>query len=464
MAKPTTIRELRDSGYTSRSVKQELRDNLIARLRRGESLFSGIVGYEQTVVPQIENAVLSGQDIVFLGERGQAKTRMARLLVGLLDEEMPALAGCEISDEPFAPICSACRQRVAEQGDRAAIAWIPRDRRYGEKLATPDITIADLIGEVDPIKVAEGRYLSDELTIHYGLLPRTNRGIFALNELPDLAERIQVGLLNIMEERDVQIRGYKVRLPIDLYVVASANPEDYTNRGRIITPLKDRFGSQIRTHYPRRVEDEIAIMEAERTAYVDAGLETKSPEFMKQLVAEVTHLARRSPEISQRSGVSVRVTICNYENLLSSALKRAIRLGEAVAAPRVSDLAAIAASTGGKIEMESLGEATEDKVLSKIMQRALLNVFNRNFSSGELDEVVGAFQDGLKIEVSDSMPADLYLRHLGQVRPLQAAVRKLGAQDPASVAAAVEFVLEGLHLSKKLNKDVQAGQARYRVA
>jgi magnesium chelatase subunit I len=464
MAKPTTIRELRDSGYTSRSVKQELRDSLIARLRRGEGLFSGIVGYEQTVVPQIENAVLSGQDIVFLGERGQAKTRMARLLVGLLDEEIPALAGCEISDEPFAPICPACRQRVGEQGDRAAIAWIPRDRRYGEKLATPDITIADLIGEVDPIKVAEGRYLSDELTIHYGLLPRTNRGIFALNELPDLAERIQVGLLNIMEERDVQIRGYKVRLPIDLYVVASANPEDYTNRGRIITPLKDRFGSQIRTHYPKRVEDEIAIMEAERTTYADAGLETKSPEFMKQLVAEVTHLARRSPEISQRSGVSVRVTICNYENLLSSALKRAIRLGESVAAPRISDLSAIAASTGGKIEMESLGDATEDKVLGKIVQRAVLNVFNRSFGGGELDEVVGAFQDGLKIEVSDSMPADLYLRHLGQVRPLQAAVRKLGAQDPASVAAAVEFVLEGLHLSKKLNKDVQAGQARYRVA
>ena len=464
MAKPTTIRELRDSGYTSRSVKQELRDSLIARLRRGEGLFSGIVGYEQTVVPQIENAVLSGQDIVFLGERGQAKTRMARLLVGLLDEEIPALAGCEISDEPFAPICPACRQRVGEQGDRAAIAWIPRDRRYGEKLATPDITIADLIGEVDPIKVAEGRYLSDELTIHYGLLPRTNRGIFALNELPDLAERIQVGLLNIMEERDVQIRGYKVRLPIDLYVVASANPEDYTNRGRIITPLKDRFGSQIRTHYPKRVEDEIAIMEAERTTYADAGLETKSPEFMKQLVADVTHLARRSPEISQRSGVSVRVTICNYENLLSSALKRAIRLGESVAAPRISDLSAIAASTGGKIEMESLGDATEDKVLGKIMQRAVLNVFNRSFGGGELDEVVGAFQDGLKIEVSDSMPADLYLRHLGQVRPLQAAVRKLGAQDPASVAAAVEFVLEGLHLSKKLNKDVQAGQARYRVA
>ena len=464
MVKPTSIRELRDSGYISRSVKQELRDNLIARLRKGEALFSGIVGYEQTVVPQIENAVLSGQDIVFLGERGQAKTRMARLLVNLLDEEMPALAGCEISDDPFAPICTACRQRVAEQGDRTPIAWIPRDRRYGEKLATPDITIADLIGEVDPIKVAEGRYLSDELTIHYGLLPRTNRGIFALNELPDLAERIQVGLLNIMEERDVQIRGYKVRLPIDLYVVASANPEDYTNRGRIITPLKDRFGSQIRTHYPRKVEDEISIMEAERSAYADAGVETRSPQFMKELVAEVTHLARRSPEISQRSGVSVRVTICNYENLLSNALKRAIRLGETVAAPRVSDLGAIVASTGGKIEMESMGDTTEDKILGKLMQRAVLNVFNRTFASGELDEVVGAFQDGLRIEVSDAMPAELYLRHLGQVRPLQAAVRKLGAQDPGSVAAAVEFVLEGLHLSKKLNKDVQAGQSRYRGA
>jgi magnesium chelatase subunit I len=445
-------------------VKQELRDNLIARLRRHEPFLPGIVGYDETVVPQIENAILSGQDIVFLGERGQAKTRLARALVSLLDEEIPVLASSEINDDPLDPISQAGRQVVAELGEAAPVEWLPRDRRYGEKLATPDITIADLVGEVDPIKVAEGRYLSDELTIHYGLLPRTHRGIFALNELPDLAERIQVGLLNIMEERDVQIRGYKVRLPIDLYVVASANPEDYTNRGRIITPLKDRFGSQIRTHYPRRVEDEIAIMEAERTSYADAGLETKSPEFMKQLVAEVTHLARRSPEISQRSGVSVRVTICNYENLLSSALKRAIRLGEAVAAPRVSDLTAIAASTGGKIEMESLGDSTEDKVLGKIMQRALLTVFNRNFSSGELDEVVGAFQDGLKIEVSDSMPADLYLRHLGQVRPLQAAVRKLGDQDPASVAAAVEFVLEGLHLSKKLNKDVQAGQARYRVA
>ena len=435
---------------------------MIRKLEADAPKFEGIVGFEETVVPQVENALLSGQDIIFLGERGQAKTRLARTLPSLLDEWLPIVAGCEINDDPLKPICWKCRTTLAECGDQTPIGWVHRDHRYGEKLATPDITIADLIGEVDPIKVAEGRYLSDELTIHYGLLPRTNRGIFALNELPDLAERIQVGLLNIMEERDVQIRGYKVRLPIDLYVVASANPEDYTNRGRIITPLKDRFGSQIRTHYPRKVEDEIAIMEAERSAYADAGVETRSPQFMKELVAEVTHLARRSPEISQRSGVSVRVTICNYENLLSNALKRAIRLGETVAAPRVSDLGAIVASTGGKIEMESLGDTSEDKVLGKLMQRAVLNVFNRTFASGELDEVVGAFQDGLRIEVSDAMPAELYLRHLGQVRPLQAAVRKLGAQDPGSVAAAVEFVLEGLHLSKKLNKDLRGGHSRYR--
>jgi len=462
MMRASTVGQLRASGYQSRSVKQELRDNLIARLRAGAPLFAGIVGYEESVVPQIENAILSGQDVVFLGERGQAKTRMARLLVGLLDEVVPALGGCEINDDPFAPICQACRARLAEQGDAAAVTWIPRDRRYGEKLATPDITIADLIGEVDPIKVAEGRYLSDELTIHYGLLPRTNRGIFAINELPDLAERIQVGLLNIMEERDVQIRGYKVRLPLDVYVVASANPEDYTNRGRIITPLKDRFGSQIRTHYPRRLEHEIAIMEAERTRFAGDGLEVKSPEYMKQVIAELTHLARRSSDISQRSGVSVRVSICNYENLLSSALKRAIRVGEREAAPRVSDLGSLVASTSGKIEMETLGESGEDKVLGKLVQRAVLNVFNRSFNTAELEDVVGAFQGGLRIEVSDSMPSDEYARQLGEARPLAAAVRKLGAADPASLASALEFVLEGLHLSRKLNKDTQAGHFRYR--
>ena len=463
MAKPATIGQLKATGYAPRSVKQELRDNLIARLTRGERFLGGIVGYDETVVPQIENAILSGQDIVFLGERGQAKTRMARLLVGLLDDEMPAIDGCEINDDPLQPICQACRLRVAAEGDASPLAWIPRDRRYGEKLATPDITIADLIGEVDPIKVAEGRYLGDELTIHYGLLPRTNRGIFTINELPDLAERIQVGLLNIMEERDVQIRGYKVRLPIDVYVVASANPEDYTNRGRIITPLKDRFGSQIRTHYPRRVEDEIAIMEAERTHFPANGFTTTAPDYMKRIVAELTHLARRAPEISQRSGVSVRVSICNYENLLSNALKRAIRLGETQVAPRLSDLGAIVASTSGKIELETAGEASEDKVLAKLAQRAVLNVFNKSFAAGELDEVVTAFQGGLRIEVSDAMAAGEYVRQVGEIRSLNAAVRRLGATEPAAVAAAVEFVLEGLHLNKKLNKDAQAGHSRYRV-
>jgi magnesium chelatase subunit I len=439
-----------------------LRDNLIARLRRDERFLPGIVGYDDTVVPQIENAILSGQDVIFLGERGQAKTRIARLLVGLLDEAIPTLAGCEINDDPLAPICQACRLRLADQGDAAEVAWIPRDRRYGEKLATPDITIADLIGEVDPIKVAEGRYLSDELTIHYGLLPRTHRGIFALNELPDLAERIQVGLLNIMEERDVQIRGYKVRLPLDLYVVASANPEDYTNRGRIITPLKDRFGSQIRTHYPKKLEDEIAIMEAERTEFPVDGIRTLCPDYMKQIVAELTHLARRASEISQRSGVSVRVSICNYENLLSSALKRAVRLGEPDAAPRVSDLGALVASTSGKIELETVGDTGEDKVLGKLLQKAIVTVFGRHFGAPELESVMKVFEGTLAIQVADDMPSREYVRQVGELPPLRTLAQKLGATEPATLAAAVEFVLEGLHLGKKLNKDVQAGAARYR--
>ena len=440
-----TVGELRESGYHVASVKEELRRNLIQKIRNRQEILPGIVGYEESVIPQLENAILSGQDIIFLGERGQAKSRMIRALVTLLDGHIPVIAGCEIKDNPFHPICRRCR-----------------DQRYGEKLATPDITIADLIGEVDPIKVAEGRYLADELTIHYGLLPRTNRGIFALNELPDLAERIQVGLLNIMEERDVQIRGYKVRLPLDLFVVASANPEDYTNRGRIITPLKDRFGSQIRTHYPRRPGDEIAIMEAEHTRFATDGLRVACPDYMREVVAELTHLARRSSEISQRSGVSVRVSICNYENLLSSALKRAIRTGERDVAPRVSDLGAIVASTSGKIELETLGDASEEKVLGKLVQKAVLTVFSRRFAAGELDAVVAAFQDGLRVEVSDTMASAEYARQVAAVPALATAAGKLGAGDPASAAAAVEFVLEGLHLSRKLNKDAEGGRLRYR--
>jgi magnesium chelatase subunit I len=463
MAKPRTIGELRQSEYQVVSVKQEMRRNLARKIRAGEELFPGIIGYENTVIPQLENAVMSGQDIIFLGERGQAKTRLARALVNLLDEETPAIAGCEINDNPYDPICQMCRNKVAEHGDEVEITWIPRERRYGEKLATPDITIADLIGEVDPIKVAEGRYLSDELTIHYGLLPRTNRGIFCLNELPDLAERIQVGLLNILEERDVQIRGYKVRLPLDLFVVASANPEDYTNRGRIITPLKDRFGSEIRTHYPKTLEHEIAIMEQERMAFPLDGHEIGVPQYMREIIAELTHLARKSPDISQRSGVSVRVSICNYENLLSNALRRAIRLHERDVCPRISDLPAVVASTLGKVELEAVGETKEDRLIERLLQGAVVNVFNRYFMVQEFEELVRAFDNGLTLETSDAMPSMDYALQAAQVPGMKDAIAKLGAQgNPATIASAVEFVLEGLHLNRRLNKDRTEGRARYR--
>ena len=451
---PTTIGALRESGHRTRTVKEELRANLIRALGEERPRFAGIVGYDTTVIPQIENAVLSGQDIILLGERGQAKTRIARSLVSLLDPAIPAIAGCEINDDPFEPICASCRYRVANDGDTVEIVWLAPDQRYTEKLATPDISIADLIGEVDPIKVAEGRYLSDELTIHYGLLPRTHRGIFTLNELPDLAERVQVGLLNVMEERDVQIRGYKVRLPLDLFVVASANPEDYTNRGRIITPLKDRFGSQIRTHYPREIETEVGIVEQERSVYADEGMTTTVPAYMKEVLAELSHLARRSPEISQRSGVSVRVTIANYENLVSNALKRALRLGEKSVVPRVSDLPAVVASTAGKIELESVGEISEERVIDRLVQRAIKNVFDRTFALAEFDSLLAAFQRGATMHVSASLPSQEYVKQALQIPGMKGAIAKLGAYgDPAAVAAAVEFVLEGLHLNRKLNKE-----------
>ena len=382
-----TLGELRASGYTPKSIREEMRENLIAKMRSGAGLFPGIHGYETTVVPAIENAILSGHDIIFLGERGQAKTRMARSLTNLLDEYIPIVAGSEISDDPFNPVSRYARDLVDEHGDATPVEWVHRDQRYGEKLATPDTTIADLIGEVDPIKVAEGRYLTDELTISYGLIPRTNRGIFNLNELPDLAERIQVGLLNIMEERDVQIRGYKIRLPLDVYVVASANPEDYTNRGRIITPLKDRYGSQIRTHYPETVELEVEIMEQERHQYDTEGIGVTVPNFMKDVVAELTHQARHSHDVSQRSGVSVRMSVANYENLVSNSIRRAIRLGEKQAAPRVSDLGALYSSTHGKIELETLGEVSETAVFDRMTNSAVLAVFNRTFSIREFDRL-----------------------------------------------------------------------------
>ena len=463
--RPETLGQLRASGYATRSLREELRANLIAKIRRGDTLFPGVVGYDQTVIPQIENAILSGQDIILLGERGQAKTRIARSLTNLLDDVVPVVAGSEINDDPYAPISRFARDLIAEKGDDTPIDWLPRDRRYGEKLATPDTTIADLIGEVDPIKVAEGRYLTDELTISYGLIPRTNRGIFIMNELPDLAERIQVGLLNIMEERDVQIRGYKIQLPLDVLVVASANPEDYTNRGRIITPLKDRYGSQIRTHYPETIDLEVEIMVQEAAHFLNDGLTVTAPRFMRELVAEITHQARQSSDVSQRSGVSVRMSIANYESVNANALRRAIRLDEKQAAPRVSDLAAVLATTTGKIELETMGEVRDEQIVDRLIQNAIISTFNRYFSVRQFEPLVQAFENGLNVETSDLMPAMDYVHQLSHLDGVREGIEKLGVDNtPVAVASGVEFILEGLHLNRRLNKaarDDGSGTTRY---
>src|ERR1700694_5028228 len=327
-SRPATLGQLRDSGWTSVPVKEEVRRNAVRRIGASHPVVEGVLGYDETVLPQLENALLAGHDVIFLGERGQAKTRMIRSLINLLDEWLPIVAGSEINDDPYRPVSKHARDLVNEKGDDTPIEWVHREARYGEKLATPDTSIADLIGEVDPIRVAEGRYLSDELTLHYGLVPRTNRGIFAINELPDLAERIQVGLLNILEEADVQIRGYKIRLPLDVMLVATANPEDYTNRGRIITPLKDRFGSQIRTHYPLDVETEIDVVHQEATPLEGLGVRIQVPDYMADIVAGFSHQDRACSHINQRSGVSVRLSESNYEVLAANAVRRALRLGE----------------------------------------------------------------------------------------------------------------------------------------
>ncbi|MCG8589841.1 MAG: magnesium chelatase [Proteobacteria bacterium] len=462
----TTVGELRAAGYGARTLREELQANLRARLASGEPLFPGILGYDDTVIPAVENALLCGHDLIFLGERGQAKTRVIRALQGLLDPFVPEIAGSEVRDDPFSPVSAFGRQRLAEEGDATPIRWVPREERYGEKLATPDVSIADLIGDIDPIKVAEGHHLSDEYTLHFGLIPRSNRGIFCINELPDLTEKVQVGLFNIMEERDIQVKGYPVRLPLDVLVVASANPEDYTSRGRIITPLKDRYAAQIRTHYPATRELELAIVRQEATLPEVEGITVSVPEFMTDVVAEITFQARSSPDVSQVSGVSVRMTLSNYETLVANALRRALRNGEKEAVPRISDLQALTASTRGKLELEYAGtEQSEDEVVEKLVQRAVRTIFDERVPLEGVASVVDAFDQGWAVEVSDAMPATDYLEGLDEIAGLRDAAAALaGGDSPARVAAAVEFLLEGLHLSNRLNKVGVAGAVRYRSA
>jgi magnesium chelatase subunit I len=463
-SRPATLGQLRESGWQSLPVKEEIRRNAVAKIEAGAPLFEHVLGYETTVMPQLENALLAGHDIIFLGERGQAKTRIIRSLTNLLDEWLPVVAGSEINDDPYHPVSKYARDLLHDRGDDSPIDWVHRDDRYGEKLATPDTSIADLIGEVDPIKVAEGRYLSDELTLHYGLVPRTNRGIFAINELPDLAERIQVGLLNVLEERDVQVRGYKIRLPLDVMLVASANPDDYTNRGRIITPLKDRFGSQIRTHYPLEVETEVAIMRQEARSPSVGDVHVTIPDYMEDIVAEFSHLARESSHVNQRSGVSVRLSVSNLEVLAANAVRRALRSGEREVVPRICDLEALAASTSGKIEIESLEEGREGQIVENMLKGAVLTVFKQRLSSERLREVIATFDEGLVADVGEDLPSAREAGLLGDVPALREPVASLtqGDESPAAVASAIEFVLEGLHLSKRLNKEAVGARATFR--
>jgi len=466
VTQPATIAELRATGYPDRTVKEELRANLLARLGSGERLFPQVVGFDDSVLPVLERGILAGHDLILLGERGQAKTRLIRQIVDLLDEQTPAIEGCEVLDHPYRPICARCRSLVAEEGDAVSLRWIGRDDRYAEKLATPDTSVADLIGDVDPIRVAEGRYLADELTIHYGMIPRTNRGIVAINELPDLPERIQVALFNILEERDVQIRGYRIRLPLDLLLVATANPDDYTHRGRIVSPLKDRFGTQIRTHYPSNLQDEIAIMEQEARA--PAGeIPLRVPAYLKEIVAALTAELRRSPHVNHRSGVSVRYSIGNLETLAAAAVRRAARVGEPEAVPRVCDLPAVVESSLGRIEFDTIEEGREEEILSRALKTAELEVFRRRLAGFDFQPILTRFAQGFEAETSDLLPGAELLGQFGEVRGLSKLLERLGVEEesPGVAASALEFALEGLHLSRRLNKDAGVrGLATYRSA
>jgi magnesium chelatase subunit I len=450
MSRPTTLGALRDTGYQSRSVKAEIRDNLLTKLRAGEPAFPGIVGFDDSVLPQLESALLAGHDLVLLGERGQGKTRLMRTLASLLDEWTPYVEGCEINDDPLAPVCSRCRRLAAEQGDALPIGWRHRDERYVEKLATPDTSVGDLVGDVDPVKVAEGRTLGDPETVHYGLLPRTNRGVFGINELPDLAERIQVAMFNVLEERDIQVRGYSLRLPVDVLLVASANPEDYTNRGRIITPLKDRFGAEIRTHYPDEVEEEIVLVAQEARLVADV------PVHLIEAVARLTRGLRESPSVDQRSGVSARFAIAAVEAISASALRRSARTGEDVAVARVCDLPGVLPTLLGKVEFEMGEEGREEEVVSHLMRVAVAETFRERLHGLDLSGFTDLFAEGATVETGELVTSDELLHQVGTVPGLAKVLDRLGYGDgppgPGQVAAAVELVLEGLHLTRRIDK------------
>jgi magnesium chelatase subunit I len=461
---PRTFGELKSSGWTPRRIHEELRANLESRLAAGHPLTAAVLGYDDTVLPQLETAILAGHDVILLGERGQAKTKIIRALVELLDDWLPIVEGSDVRDDPFHPISAHGISTVAERGDETPIDWVHRTHRFAEKLASPDTSMADLIGEVDPIKVASGLYLDDPRALSYGLVPKSNRGIFAINELPDLAERIQVGLLNVLEERDVQIRGHLVRLELDLLVVATANPEDYTNRGRLITPLKDRFGSQIRTHYPEDIETEIAIVHQEATLPTSPK-PIVVPWFVDDIIARVSHVARRSHVLNQRSGVSVRLSIANYETVVASALRRTLRTGDDEVVPRISDLAAIVQSTQGKIEIDAMDDSDSEQVIAALVALAVRQSFTENVLLEEAGDIVEAFTHEVVVHVGDDLATASYMDVLANLPALEPPSRRIAGPEagPGEMAAALEFILEGLHLTKRLGKDAAGGRALYRT-
>ncbi|WP_435771880.1 magnesium chelatase [Nocardioides sp. SYSU DS0651] len=460
-----TVGELRASGHVQRPLRAELRDNLLARLAAGEDPWPGLHGFEDTVVPQLERAVIAGHDVVLLGERGQGKTRLLRTLVGLLDEWTPVIEGSELSEHPFEPIAVASQRRAASLGDDLPVSWRHRSERYAEKLATPDTSVADLIGDVDPMKVAEGRSLGDPETIHFGLIPRSHRGIVAINELPDLAERIQVAMLNVMEERDIQIRGYVLRLPLDVLVVASANPEDYTNRGRIITPLKDRFGAEIRTHYPRELEAEVAVIRQEADLLGDR---VDVPEFLVEILARFTRNLRESSAVDQRSGVSARFAIAGAETIAAAALRRATLRGEDRAVARVVDLETAVDVLGGKIEFESGEEGREAEILTHLLRTATAETVRERFRGLDFALLVGAIEDGAMVTTGEGVSARDVLAGLPVLGESdlydQVCERIYGpsqGRTDGERAAAVELALEGLFLARKIGKDSDGGETIY---